>query len=258
MILVKLGGSVITDKTAYRTFRDGTAHRLARELLTTEEERIVVHGAGSYGHIGAQEFALQSGLREKRQIEGVARVMHDVRELDNLVVGAFQDEGLWCAAIPPSSSATMKGGVLAKMDLWPFERFLQIGITPVTFGDVALDDEKGVSICSGDQLMMRLAERFRPRKVIFCADVDGLYTADPNCDPKATLIEEVDKDTLSCIPRTERCVDVTGSIYAKIQYMLQIAQHAGECMIINGNAEGRLADVIADRDAVRSIIIGGN
>ena len=72
------------------------------------------------------------------------------------------------------------------------------------------------------------------------------------------LIEEVDKDTLSSIPRTERCVDVTGSIYAKVQYMLQIAQHAGECMIINGNAEGRLADVIADRDAVRSRIIGGN
>ncbi len=123
---------------------------------------------------------------------------------------------------------------------------------------MALDDDKGVSICSGDQLMMRLAERFQPRKVIFCADVDGLFTADPNCDPNATLIEEVDDNTLATIPRTERCVDVTGSIYAKIEYMLQIAQHAGECEIINGNAEGRLADVIADRRAVCSRIIGGN
>jgi isopentenyl phosphate kinase len=258
MILVKLGGSVITDKTTYRTFRDVTVHRLARELLTTEEEKIVVHGAGSYGHIYAKEYALQSGLKERRQIEGAAKVMHDVRELDNLVVGAFNDEGLWSAAVPPGSSVIMKDGALSQMELWPFERFLKIGITPVTFGDVALDDEKGVSICSGDQLMMRLAERFRPRKVIFCADVDGLFTADPNCDPKATLIEEVDKDTLHTIPRTERCVDVTGSIYAKIEYMLKIARHAGECEIINGNAEGRLAETIADRRVVRSRIIGGD
>jgi isopentenyl phosphate kinase len=258
MILVKLGGSVITDKTTYRTFREGTVRRLAREMLASDEEKIVVHGAGSFGHIYAKEYALQSGLRERHQIEGVAKVMHDVRELDNMVVGAFNDEGMWSAAIPPGSSVIMKGGVLSKMDLWPFERFLKIGITPVTFGDVALDDEKGVSICSGDQLMMRLAERFRPRKVIFCADVDGLFTADPNCDPKATLIAEVDKNTLSTIPRTERCVDVTGSIYAKIEYMLQIAKHAQECEIINGNAEGRLANVIADREAIRSRIVGGN
>jgi isopentenyl phosphate kinase len=258
MILVKLGGSVITDKTAYRTFREATVRRLAREMLTSDEEKVVVHGAGSFGHIYAKEYALQSGLREDRQIEGVAKVMHDVRELDNLVLGAFNDEGLWCAPVPPGSSAIMNDGVLSRMDLWPFERFLKIGITPVTFGDVALDDQKGVSICSGDQLMMRLAEHFRPRKVIFCADVDGLFTADPNCDPEATLIEEVDSDTLSTIPRTERCVDVTGSIYAKIEYMLQIAKHAGDCEIINGNAEGRLADVIADRPAVSSRIIGGN
>jgi isopentenyl phosphate kinase len=258
MLLVKLGGSVITDKSSYRTFREGAVRRLAREMLSTEEQKIVVHGAGSFGHIYAKEYALQSGLNEKRQIEGVAKVMHDVRELDNMVVGAFNDEGMWSAAVPPGSSAIMKGGVLSRMDLWPFERFLKIGITPVTFGDVALDDEKGVSICSGDQLMMRLAERFRPRKVIFCADVDGLFTADPNCDPKATLIGEVDHDTLSTIPRTERCVDVTGSIYAKIEYMLQIAKHADECEIINGNAEGRLADVIADRRAICSRIIGGN
>ncbi len=258
MILVKLGGSVITDKTTYRTFREGAVRRLAREMMTTGEEKIVVHGAGSYGHIYAKEYALQSGLKERRQIEGVAKVMHDVRELDNLVIGAFNDEGMWSAAVPPGSSVIMKDGILSHMDLWPFERFLKIGITPITFGDVALDDEKGVSICSGDQLMMRLAERFKPRKVIFCADVDGLFTADPNCDPNAKLIEEVDNNTLSTIPRTERCVDVTGSIYAKIEYMLQIAKHAGECEIINGNVQGRLADVIADRKAVCSRIIGGN
>jgi isopentenyl phosphate kinase len=258
MRLVKLGGSVITDKTTYRTFREGAVRRLAREMMTTDEEKIVVHGAGSYGHIYAKEYALQSGLKEKRQVEGVAKVMHDVRELDNLVVGAFNGEGMWSAAVPPGSSVTMKDGILSEMDLWPYERFLKIGLVPVTFGDVALDDKKGVSICSGDQLMMRLAERFKPRKVIFCADVDGLFTADPNCDPGASLIEEVDQNTLSTIPRTERCVDVTGSIYAKIEYMLQIARHAGECVIINGNAEGRLADVIADRMVVSSRIVGGN
>lgn len=58
MIIVKLGGSVITDKAEYRRFRADTVARLASEIASSGERVIVVHGAGSFGHILAKENAL--------------------------------------------------------------------------------------------------------------------------------------------------------------------------------------------------------
>jgi len=252
MILIKLGGSVITDKTTYRKFHEGTVRRLAREILTSDEETIIVHGAGSFGHIYAKKFALNEGLKEKRQVEGVAKVMHDVRELDNLVVGVFNDEGLYAASVPPASNVVMKSKILFEMDMRPFDYLRKIGVTPITFGDVAMDQDVGVCVCSGDQLILGLAKHYKPDRVIFCSDVDGLYAADPNIDPDANLIEKINAHTLDTIPRTERVIDVSGSIYSKVEQMLKMAPHTKECIIINGNIGGRLADALAGKRVICS------
>ena len=60
---------------------------------------------------------------------------------------------------------------------------------PVSFGDVALDRKLGFSICSGDLLVQLLAAEFKPEKVIFVFDEDGLYSANPKDDKNATFIE---------------------------------------------------------------------
>ena len=64
MILVKLGGSVITDKGRYRTFDPETTDRLAEEIARTGQDVMVVHGAGSFGHMLDKEHRLHLGLTE--------------------------------------------------------------------------------------------------------------------------------------------------------------------------------------------------
>ena len=49
MILIKFGGSVITDKAEYRKFNKETVARLADEIKRSGQEVIIVHGAGSFG-----------------------------------------------------------------------------------------------------------------------------------------------------------------------------------------------------------------
>jgi isopentenyl phosphate kinase len=217
---------------------------------------MIVHGAGSFGHVIAKKYSLQNGMVSNDQVKGISQVTSDVRELDALVIKALWDEEIEAVSIVPGSSATLREGKLHKLDTSKFFDYYALGITPVTFGDVVLDEVRGIGICSGDQLIARLAEEFRPDKVIFVTDVDGVFTCDPRLDGKAKLIEEIDRKVLDELPRSEWCDDVTGSIFAKLEYMLSIASSTKEVMIINGNEHGRLAAAMTGSDLICSRVRG--
>ncbi len=257
MILVKLGGSVITDKGKYRTFDRDITGRLASEIAASGQKVILVHGAGSFGHLLAKEHRLHLGITDTSQLMGAAKVMADVRELDLQVCRCMIDGGSKVIPLPPACCAMMNDGKLESLDLEAFRRYLDLGMVPLTFGDVVWDRGRGLGICSGDQLMMSLAREFRPSKVIFVTDVDGVFTADPNIDPHAKLVERVDRTVLDALPRTERNVDVTGSIYAKIKYMMDMADLTEECMVLNGKVPGRLEAALRGRKVTASKVVGG-
>jgi len=258
MMLVKLGGSVITDKARYRTLRQEAINRLAEDIATSGEKAIIVHGAGSFGHVIAAEHQLQKGYTGEAQIPGMARVMEDVRALNLAVISALGEVGISSVSLPPSTVAELTDGKLTGLDLSLFHRYLDLGITPVTFGDVALDRTRRFGICSGDQLMESLAREFRPERIIFCADVDGVFTGDPKSDPEAKLIEVVDRRTLDSLPRTQSCADVTGSIFGKIETMLRITSYGGEAVVINGLRPGRLGAALRGEDVLGSKVVGGS
>jgi isopentenyl phosphate kinase len=255
--LIKLGGSVITDKSRYRTFNQESTDRLAREIASSGRQVILVHGAGSFGHLLAHEHQLQRGYLYDSQRLGLVKVQQDVRDLNREVMLSLDRAGIAATSIPPGACAMMEGGLLKKMGLDIFHRYLELGITPVTFGDVVLDSQRTFGICSGDQLMLLLAREFHPNLIVFCADVDGIFTADPNLDNNASLIEQVDSSTLATIPRTSRVTDVTGSIYGKLESMLSIAQMGKSTMVINGLIPGRLASALRGEKVKGSMVVGG-
>lgn len=258
MLLVKLGGSVLTEKRRLRTPRPAAVRRLATELASVREPLVVVHGAGSYGHILASRHRLNEGGSTAAKRSAAARVQADVRELDRLVVEALNRAGLAAVPIPPSAILTLDDGRLSTMDLTPFLEFSSMGFTPVTFGDVVRDLKRGFSICSGDLLMLELARAFRPDRAIFAADVDGLFTADPKRTRSARLLETVGPSELSAIEFSSASrTDVTGSIEGKVRRMFEIADHAGECMIVNGNVKNRVRDALRGRRVVGTRIVRG-
>jgi len=258
MILVKLGGSVITDKSRLRTFRKSACDRLTRELGKTRAPLAVVHGAGSFGHIEAKKHELHRGYRKVSQVPAVASVQRDVRELNLKVLESLIDSGIRAVSIPPASAGTFSGGKLKSFSRAPFEAHLSLGLTPVSFGDVVPDRTMGFSICSGDLMMEALAKAFNPRLVVFCADVDGVFDRDPKRSPRAILVSEFDSAALKSMSRTEATkTDVTGSIYGKLERMLVIARHCEKCMIVNGNVPGRLRNAIAGKQVVSTLVVPG-
>lgn len=251
-----MGGSVITDKTSYRALRVDVLERLAGEISFVKERTIIVHGAGSFGHVMAEQHQLHKGFHDELQLLGAAHVMEDVRALNLAVIASLRRNGVPSVSLPPSAIASLANGELSTMDLERFHRYLDLGMTPVTFGDVALDDQRGFGICSGDQLMESLAKEFSPRRIIFCSDVDGVFDADPNIEPQARMFEVVDRSTVDRLPRTRRCADVTGSIFAKLETMLRITSYGGEAMVINGLRPDRLAAALKGEEVVGTKVVG--
>lgn len=258
MILVKLGGSVITDKSRLKTFRKAACGRLAKELRPVREGLAVVHGAGSFGHIRAKRHRLHEGYASPAQLKHVAEVQRDVRELNLKVLGALIDGGIRAVSVPPAAAASFSKGAVRTFDPSPFRAMLDMRLSPVTFGDVVPDDAMRFSICSGDLMMEALAKEFRPRLVVFCADVDGVFSSDPKRDGKAELIPELDRGALRRLKRSvARNADVTGSIHGKLERMLAIAQHCEKCMIVNGNVPGRLGKAVKGEEVVSTVVVPG-
>ena len=258
MLLVKLGGSVVTEKAHLRTPRSAAIRRLARELASLGEPLLIVHGAGSYGHILASRHRLNEGGSTLPRRQVAARVQADVRELDGLVVRALNRAGLAAIPIPPSAVLSLDDGRVSTMDMTPFLEFASMEFTPVTFGDVVRDVRRGFSVCSGDLLMLELARAFRPKRAVFAADVDGLFTVDPKRRRAARLLETVAPDDLSRIEFSSSSrTDVTGSIEGKLRRMFEIADHAGECLIVNGNVKNRVRDALRGRHVVGTRVVRG-
>jgi len=63
MYIIKLGGSVITDKTKENCFKKKIVDNLAKAIKKAKQETIIIHGAGSFGHIIADKYRLNMGYR---------------------------------------------------------------------------------------------------------------------------------------------------------------------------------------------------
>ncbi|MGI5964295.1 MAG: isopentenyl phosphate kinase [Candidatus Methanomethylophilaceae archaeon] len=257
MILIKLGGSVITDKTRYRTFNEERVARLCREIKESGQDVLIVHGAGSFGHVLAKKYRLQNGFSSEDQILPASQVQYDVRKLSLMVVKQLIDAGIPAVSVPPGSCFVMDGGKLIARDTEAIVRLRNLGIMPVTFGDVVTDRRRGFGICSGDQLMEILADLFDVKKIIFVSDIDGLYTDDPKINKDAKLIASVGLDTFSSVSYSDRVADVTGGVREKMETMLRMSRNERECILVNGTADGRLGALLRGEKVTCTIAKGG-
>ena len=244
MILIKFGGSVITDKSRYRTFNAERVRRLCREIKESGERVIIVHGAGSFGHVLAKEYSLNDGFKDASQIPAVAQVCYDMRDLNSMIIRELNDAGLPAVSVPTGSCFMMDDRRLIIDDPSVLTSMYDKGIMPVMFGDVVMDRKLGFAICSGDQIMELLTGIFHPSRVIFISDIDGLYDDDPKKNTSARLIKDVNRRTLDEVRTDITVADVTGGVRGKMETMLRMCSEGCDCVLINGTVDGRLLSLL--------------
>ena len=247
VVIVKLGGSVLTRKREVEKFRPKVLARLAREVARVEEKRVVLlHGAGSFGHPGAKRFGLArpplEGTGGAERARGAAIVSAEVRRLHLAVLRELVSAGASPFSVPMANHARNRAGELINLDPSPVNSALAGGFLPVSFGDVVPDEAWGTSILSADTIAVALAPMLRAERVVFVSDVEGILG--PVSGRKRPVIRTVTAEAVSSLRPSPGTTDVTGGIRGKARAMLAIAAAGADAGLISGLTDGALSRAI--------------
>jgi len=258
MFIIKLGGSVITDKSKENFYKQVIVDNLVKAIKKANKKTIIIHGAGSFGHIIADKYKLNDGYNSDDQLLGFSLTHGMVQKLSSLVLESFHKNGIPAVAVPPHSNLILNNNTPLSFDYKIFKEYIDMNFTPITFGDVVIDKKLGFSICSGDLLMLLLAKNLKPEKTIFVIDEDGLYTSNPKKDNNAELIESATKEQLNkYVTSMDKHADVTGGMQGKIETIKKIADIGIDTILLNGNKPDRLFKVLNGEKTKSTIITGG-
>ena len=247
LVVVKLGGSVITDKSKPFSLNSHVIRRLGREVAEASDKSIIlVHGGGSYAHPVAKKYLVDEGFRDESHLEGFVETSKIVRKLSLDVVSNLVEGGLKAISIPASSIFITKSKKITSCNLEPIFSAMRVGVIPVTSGDVVFDRALGFTVLSGDAIAAYLAIRLRAKKLIYVIDVDGIYVRN-RISGEVKVAEEFSRG-MRIEPMGASGEDVTGGIINKLEEGFLAAESGVEVVLVNGLVEGRVRKAILGED----------
>jgi isopentenyl phosphate kinase len=238
IIFLKLGGSVITDKTVPYSARLDSLERLAREIQSALAVQpgmrlIIGHGSGSFGHFAVKESLAPhpypppagAGPEAERDFwHGFAEVWYRASQLNRHVVEALHAAGIPVMSFAPSAAASARNGAIDAWDTTPIQKALDSGLVPVIYGDIAFDPVRGGTILSTEMLMFRLAHALLP-KTILLAGLEAAVWADfPVRQHRVEKITPASFAGLAGGIGGSHGTDVTGGMRSKVEEMVQLVQ----------------------------------
>jgi len=234
MILIKLGGSIITNKEKPLSPRRKTIDNLAKSLKKISEPIIIVHGGGSYGHYWSVKYNMHT-KEKKYDLRGVAIIKNSMIELNKIILDSLLKNKLSPYCLPPTDFMTGNKPISKKVK--EIEKIAKSGMIPVTYGDALWFGKNKTYILSGDKIMTHLAKSLKPRLTIFALNEDGVYS-----DLKSKkLIYELKGERPSI---SENKMDVTGGMTRKIEEASKIAKMGMNVFFVNGNKPDRVVKAI--------------
>lgn len=214
--VLKLGGSVVTRKGERETIDEAALSRAAAAVGGAPDDLVVVHGGGSFGHPTADAHGLSR--TEGSHDAASALDVHDAMGLlSDAVVARIQDHGGAALPVHPLSAAARDESGHLALGTGPIEAMLAEGFVPVLHGDVVVHAGRGVTIVSGDELVVELARALGAERVGLCSTVPGVLDSDGEVVPRIDEYGRV-ADALGESEDT----DVTGGMAAKVRTLLDL------------------------------------
>jgi isopentenyl phosphate kinase len=246
LIFIKLGGSLITDKSKPYTPRSDVIKRICSEIHEARAQKqfaiLIGHGGGSFPHVSAQEYETQKGIINDKSWEGFAKVQNDAATLNRIIVTSLIEAGENAVSIQPSASCTAKNDRIKEWYTKPIETLLSKGMVPVPYGDACLDEAKGCCIISTEEILSFLAKKLKPERMLMIGKTDGVL------DPEGKTIKEITKknfgEVRKSLSSSDGVADVTGGMLQKVEMALDMGV---EVEIING----------LEPEALKRALLGG-
>lgn len=251
LVFLKLGGSIITDKKQPNTPKPEIIKQMAIEIKAALDARqdnlqlVIGHGSGSFGHAAAAKYQITHGALSQESWYGLAQVGAAAARLNRIVMDIFLESGIPAITFQPSASALMSNGKITRLETHPLKTVLSHRLVPVIHGDIAIDSKQGMNIASTETLFNYLAGELHPARLLLAGDLDGVYSADPQLNPDAILIESITAKNWPHIKMSlsgSQATDVTGGMYTKVKDMLQLTQNvdSATALVFSGVKAGNI------------------
>lgn len=243
LVFLKLGGSLITDKTKPYTplldVMDDLALQVKTALQTHPDLRVLVgHGAGSFGHVPASEYKTRDGLppqatplvyrrrddTQNNYWKGFAEVWYQASTLNRFVMEAFHKADLRAIALPPSSSVISSDGKVSVWDTTPIRMALAADIVPIVFGDTVFDEVRGGTILSTEDLFMYLTDALHPDRILLAGLESAVWEDFPARTKKVAKITPASFNKIKAGVGKSAAADVTGGMESKVKQMLELVE----------------------------------
>lgn len=226
LIFLKLGGSLLTDKTAREALRMDVLARLAGEIAAARATQpamklVLGHGSGSFGHVAGEKHGTRHGVSTPAQWAGFAEVADAAARLNRHVIAALLNAGVPALGLPPSASARVIGGRIEFLMSEQIEKSLAKGLLPVVFGDVAFDTIRGGTIISTEEVMDFLSADLHPGWFLMAGETPGVF------DLQNQVVAEISRANFQAILPAlgaSRGTDVTGGMASKVSAMLGLVE----------------------------------
>ncbi len=265
-LILKIGGSSISNKKLlYKALKSQTTEdikaaltidvhiieEIAAEIGTLYESgmknMIILTGVGSPGHFTVLKYGLHKGFSgDRSQHMGLLDAQIAVNRLRQSLLENFFKNNVPCVQVYASSIYESDKMRILRGDTANIERFLDIGVIPVISGDMVPDKTMGYSVLSGDQILLDLAKKFQPKKIILGSDVDGLFDTDPKVNPNAQLIPEVTENKIEEIIQQLEGGDASGQMKGKLIEIKNLLEHGfKDIILLNINKPGVLNQAVS-------------
>lgn len=268
LVFLKLGGSLLGDKRRRRAFRRAVVERLGGEIVRALEGHpqmrlLLAHGGGGFAHFPAERHRTREGLAGGGGWRGFAETRRGVLEMNARVLDALALGGLHPVLVSPSAELIARDGKVRCWDLRVIRALLKGGQVPLIHGDAVLDERRGFTILSTEELFDFLAGRLHPERIILACDVEGVYLAGlrrlsfapPAVQERAADCARcVDRKNIAGVRRALRAAvepragrpDVTGGMLAKVERLYRIARRVPglDARIVSGLIAGTVESAL--------------
>ncbi len=266
LIVLKLGGSLLTDKSKAYKLREEVLKAVAVEIkecidLGLIKSLVIVHGVGSFGHPPVLKYNLHKGFRNKDQLISMSKTQLIVNEFRKTIATTFQEEGVPINLMHASSMVVGSKMIITDYTFNSLKGFLSLGMVPLIGGDMMYDTSMGFSVCSGDQLAVILSRVLLAEQLIFATDVSGVFDKDPKTGEHAQLLREIKLSEIEQLfTKTNETAnnDASGKMRGKLLSLASIKdkiQEGLEVVILSMNKKGVLKNYLKGQESELTKII---
>ncbi len=262
IVLIKIGGSLITDKNTPFSLNNKNLEIIINEISYLYQNApfklLLGHGSGSFAHSVAAPHQTQNGvsISNRSQVLGLAEVKEAATRLNQIILQKFLQQQIPAVSLHPDSFLYSENKRLI-MAFWQnLNHLLKIPILPVVYGDVIFDRRLGATIFSTERVLAEIGKMLFKQgydvSIIHCGITRGVYDSEGKTIP---LITSRNFDSLRRAIGGSAGLDVTGGMIHKVKTSLELAKEGITSYITDGVTKGSLRQLLLDQVTTDTTII---